>query len=504
VLLEPTVLPESAGSHPNAGRPRRFLVEDTELAPAADELPPGGQFLIADDGRGVAPELAALLERRGIRTVTATAPAVDDFTGMDGLVHLGALRPDAAPVLPGEFGIFRAALASGMRTLLVATATGGTFGRERIGDPADLGLRGLMRTIAAEYPGVLARAVDVQPKDSPLAIATQLLAELADRSGPAVTGYRGGRRVGLRVRAAGPPAAGPDKPGLDADSVVLLSGGARGITGSVALALARSAGCHIELIGRTPLPGPSDPEIEARLSGTGERAAVRRVLIERGLRDPREIEAGTALALREKEMRATLGALREAAASVRYHAVDVRDATAVSAVISDVYARHGRLDGVIHGAGVLADRLVSDKSPESFTRVYATKVDGARALTAGLREDLKFFVLFGSVAGVFGNRGQADYAAANDALDALAWHWSLDGLPVLPAADRAGQTRVVAVDWGPWAGGGMISPELEREYARRGVTLIDPGAGAACLLAEISAGDGPAQVIYMCDEAPGD
>jgi hypothetical protein len=49
----------------------------------------------------------------------------------------------------------------------------------------------------------------------------------------------------------------------------------------------------------------------------------------------------------------------------------------------------------------------------------------------------------------------------------------------------------------------MISPELEREYARRGVTLIDPAEGTSCLLAEITAASGPAQVIYMCDEAPG-
>jgi len=197
-------------------------------------------------------------------------------------------------------------------------------------------------------------------------------------------------------------------------------------------------------------------------------------------------------------MRATLGGLRETAASVRYHAADVRDAAAVSAVIGDVYARHGRLDGVIHGAGVLEDRLVSDKSPESFARVYATKVDGAWALVSGLRDDVRFLVLFGSVSGVFGNRGQADYAAANDALDGIAQLLSAQQL----SAERPG--RVVAVDWGPWAGGGMITPELEREYARRGVTLIDPAEGAACLLAEISAGDGPAQVIYMCDEAPDD
>jgi NAD(P)-dependent dehydrogenase (short-subunit alcohol dehydrogenase family) len=141
---------------------------------------------------------------------------------------------------------------------------------------------------------------------------------------------------------------------------------------------------------------------------------------------------------------------------------------------------------------VLADRLLADKSPEEFTRVWETKVDGARALASAVRDDLRFLVLFGSVSGVFGNRGQVDYAAANDALDTLARIW-------------AGRTRgrVVAVDWGPWAapddGTGMVSAEVQREYARRGIGLIEPADGVACLLAELASGTEP-QVMYMCGD----
>jgi NADP-dependent 3-hydroxy acid dehydrogenase YdfG len=487
---------------PRAGRPRRLVVEKAGLAPGCGDLARGGRFLIVEDGGGVALELAELLERGGAAAVTTAAPTAEDAAGADALVHLGALRPgtvspdaaspDAAAVLPGGFAVIRAALDGGAHTVLVATATGGTFGAAADGalrdlGLRDLGLRGLMRTVAAEYPDVLARAVDVDPKESSLAVAAQLLAELADRAGPVVTGYRAGQRVGLRLREAGPlPAADGTSLGLDPDSVVLLTGGARGITAAAAVALARAAGCHIELIGRTPPPGPPDPELDA-----ADPDAIRRALIGRGMADPREIEARAGRALREREIRATLAALRQSAASVRYHAADVRDAGAVGAVLRDVYGRHGRLDGVIHGAGVLADRLLRDKTPESFERVYATKVDGARALLSGLRDDLRFAVLFASVSGIFGNRGQADYSAASDALDSLAHAWSAR----LPG-------RVVAVDWGPWAGGGMVSPDLAREYARRGVTLIDPGEGVACLLAEIADRRGPAQVIYLCDEVP--
>jgi hypothetical protein len=178
---------------------------------------------------------------------------------------------------------------------------------------------------------------------------------------------------------------------------------------------------------------------------------------------------------------------------VRYHAVDVAEADAVRRVVGEIHDRWGRIDGVIHGAGVLEDRMLADKTPESFTRVFRTKVDGARALVAALRGSppVRFFVLFGSVSGVFGNPGQVDYAAANDALDTLARMW--DGR----VADR-----VVSLDWGPWAsaGGGMVSVELEREYARRGIVTISPEDGVAALFNELAWGDrGSSQVVYMVD-----
>jgi hypothetical protein len=103
-----------------------------------------------------------------------------------------------------------------------------------------------------------------------------------------------------------------------------------------------------------------------------------------------------------------------------------------------------------------------------------------------VRADIGFVAFFGSVAGAFGNRGQVDYAAANDALDKLAW-W---------LASRI-RGRVVSLDWGPWGGTGMVSPELAREYARAGVGLVDPEAGAAAFVDEILAGGGPAQVVLM-------
>jgi acyl transferase domain-containing protein/NAD(P)H-dependent flavin oxidoreductase YrpB (nitropropane dioxygenase family) len=485
---EPEPEPQEAAVA-RVGPPRRYLVDAIDIPAAAGDCVPEGRVLIVDDGRGIALELADLLEQRGAVTETVQTPSTGQLAAADAIVHLGALRSGAGPVLPGGFEQVRDALTGAAHTLLMATATAGSFGGDnpRDEDFGDLGLRGMIRAIATEYPNILARAVNVEPKDGPRAVAAQLMSELTDSSGPCVVGYQAGRRRSLRVRQAEAPAPGQEGLGIDRDSVVLLTGGCRGITAGVALALARATGCHIELIGRTPAPGPADP----RLESAKDPGALRRLLIEQGMDSPREIEAAAGRIAREQEMRVTLDGLRRSAATARYHAIDVRDAAAIGAVFDDIYARYGRLDGVIHGAGLVEDRLIADKTPESFARVYETKVEGARALMGNLRDDVRFIVLFGSVSGVFGNRGQVDYSAANDALDTLAHLWSVK---------RPG--RVVSVDWGPWAGGGMVSRELEREYARRGVTLIDPDAGVACLLAELAATSGPVQVIYMCDEAP--
>jgi NAD(P)-dependent dehydrogenase (short-subunit alcohol dehydrogenase family) len=147
----------------------------------------------------------------------------------------------------------------------------------------------------------------------------------------------------------------------------------------------------------------------------------------------------------------------------------------------------------VHGAGTLEDRLIAEKSLESFERVWSTKVDGALALAECIPTSTRYLVLFGSIAGAFGNRGQVDYAAANDALDTLAHTLNR----------RDVETRTVAVDWGPWsaAGGGMVSPELEAEYARQAIATIDPHAGVDALVRELTWGTRvDAQVVYACAE----
>ncbi len=469
--------------------PGRHLIEvETLPAPVSDEADSlaGRRYVLVDGGLGIGLELSELLELRGAEVVIADVDVDDGLVALDGahaLVHLAAVDPDPSPSLPGAFSVLREAAERGVARLIVAT--GGTTDSD-----AGLGLAGLVRTMRAEYPDVISQLVDVDPKDRAGASAAALLAELAATAPPAVVASAHGARTTTRVTPVELPQAGATAAdavaalGLGPDSVVLLTGGARGITSKVALALAQATGCHIELMGRTQAPsGEEDPAT----ASAADAPAIRRALIESGTRIPSQVEVATARLLATREIRASLKQLASTAASARYHVVDVRDGAAVRSVVDGIYARHGRLDGVIHGAGVLEDRRMSDKGVESFERVFRTKVDGACNLVSGLHSDLGFLVLFGSVAGVFGNRGQADYAAANDALDSLARAW----------AGRF-RGRVVSVDWGPWAGAGMVSAELEREYAKRGVGLIGVDDGVACLLRELAWGPrNVSQVVYM-------
>ncbi|HEY3894284.1 MAG TPA: SDR family NAD(P)-dependent oxidoreductase, partial [Pseudonocardiaceae bacterium] len=474
-------------------RLRRYLIEAAilpHLAGAPHASLEGQRIAIVGDGVGIALELSELLERRGAQVRLLAPDHPTGMAGTDTVIYLAALDRGRGGVLPEGFSTLRDAVVGGVRQLLVITGSGGRFARSPDANGlAGIGLPGLVRTIAHEFPDRRIRVIDVDPKQEPDHIAAYLLAELLAPDAPTAVGCAGGERISLQPIAAPLATHSPAELPLGPESVVLLTGGARGITAQVAIGLARASGCHLELIGRTPAPAGDE---DLSTAAATDRIALRRVLAQESTRTPAQIETMTSRILAEREIRATLRQLTGLAASVRYTAVDVQIPEAVTALVKDVYQRHGRLDGIVHGAGILADRLVADKTPEEFARVWATKVEAARALAGSARADLSFLVLFGSVSGVFGNRGQADYAAANDALDTLAHIW----------ASRS-HGRVLTVDWGPWAapegGTGMVTAELARHYDQCGIELIQPEEGVACLLAELAGGTDP-QVLYLAGD----
>jgi NAD(P)-dependent dehydrogenase (short-subunit alcohol dehydrogenase family) len=261
---------------------------------------------------------------------------------------------------------------------------------------------------------------------------------------------------------------------LDRESVILVTGGACGVTAEVACKLASVAKPRLILVGRSPLPPAESPHTQGL-----DRAAMRKLFLDEARsRDktilPVEIERSVNRLFKDREIRANLDACAAAGASVEYHALDVRDGDNFGHLIDELYERFGRIDGVIHGAGIIADRRIRDKTLPSFAEVFRTKVDSALTLARKLRSDsLKFLVFFGSVVGRFGNVGQVDYSAANEMLNKLA-----------DTLHRRWPGRVVCINWGPWQGG-MVSEDLRRLYTAAGMELIETKAGVAACLAEL-------------------
>jgi NAD(P)-dependent dehydrogenase (short-subunit alcohol dehydrogenase family)/acyl carrier protein len=478
-----------------ASRVERYVVDVDPVAPPTPTgvALAGCTFAITRDAHGVAACLADTLARHGAHArVVGPGEPLGEVDGLIHLATLGAASPDAVHELFARARDAASATASA-RWIVAATGLGGRFGLRagrRGAPPVAAGVSGLLKSLKKERPEITVRAIDLDPAEGAERLADHVYRELLADDGNVEVGYVEGERHTLVVaaRASSTPPSVPVA--IDRESVVLLTGGARGITAKVALAMARRFGCKLELVGRSPLP-PDDEDAEMRAAL--DAPSLRRVLVSRvngaGPASPAAIEAQCRSILGGREIRATLAAIRDAGSQVGYHAVDVRDEAAFGALLDALRAKHGRIDGVVHGAGLIEDKLLRDKTLESFDRVFSTKVTGARTLVRKLAEEARFFVFFSSISGAFGNRGQTDYAAANDALDKLAHH-----------LHRTVPGRVLSINWGPWRGAGMVRPELEREYERRGIGLIAPDAGIEHFFEELLAGSDP-QVILTAASA---
>uniref|UniRef100_UPI0026012DF6 SDR family NAD(P)-dependent oxidoreductase n=1 Tax=Rugamonas sp. TaxID=1926287 RepID=UPI0026012DF6 len=424
--------------------------------------------------------IGALINLMGADTGPAAEAEAD--------AHVGDAR--ALFLMLQAFGAdLKAAAAHGAGGLFNLTRLDGRFGlggQDAPLAPASAGTVGVSKCAALEWPSVRVRCIDAAPGLEPAALAPRLLAEFGRAGAATEIGLSAAGRCAIALRPDGGWRAPPAGPALPPDAVVLVTGGAYGITAEIARALAQRYRPTLVLVGRSALP-EAEP---AAARDIGDVAALQRFLVGqmRGAgATPAQVDRALKGLLRARSIRANLAAMRSSGARVEYHCLDVRDGAAVEQLVGDLYRRHGRIDGVVHGAGVIGDKLIADKTPASFDAVYDTKVLPALALARTLRpQGLKFVAFFSSVAGRFGNAGQCDYSAANEVLNKLAGGLAL----------RWPQARVLAINWGPWDAG-MVDPGLRQLYARRGIRPIPVAEGVRHFLEEIerAAGGAPELVI---------
>ncbi|MGA1121203.1 MAG: SDR family NAD(P)-dependent oxidoreductase, partial [bacterium] len=169
-----------------------------------------------------------------------------------------------------------------------------------------------------------------------------------------------------------------------------------------------------------------------------------------------------------REINFTIHKLKELGATPVYVQADISNHSALGDTIKPIIQQHGEITGLIHGAGVLADRKLEQKSIQDFELVYCTKINGFRNLWKVLDPSkLSHVLLFSSGAGFFGNPGQSDYAIANEAINQIAWDLNR----------KHPHIKVVSYNWGPWDGG-MVDENLKKLFQQRGVQVIPRGEGA--------------------------
>jgi NAD(P)-dependent dehydrogenase (short-subunit alcohol dehydrogenase family) len=369
---------------------------------------------------------------------------------------------------------------------LALSSLDGAFGRsnhEWQGASVTGAYSGLLKTVTLEWPLFGAKAIDLDTT-APDFVRSVVLAELLSPDAEQEIGYRAGTRFVFRAVSEPLPIADTmPEMGRSPTSewVVLATGGARGITAETIVELA-VPGMTLVLIGRAQEPAEEDTNTRDLADVPALRSALLQQAKATGHNlSPVQIEKQISAVLRDRAIRRNLEAFRQLGLRVEYHAADVRDPKQFGDIIDSLYARYGRIDAVLHGAGVIEDKLLADKALDSFSRVFDTKAVSTFVLAQKLRpETLQWLIFFTSVAGRTGNRGQCDYAAANELVNRYAWLLH----------HRWPHARVKAFNWGPWESG-MASDEVNRQFRGRGVIPIPPKAGREFLVRE------------MCDDPSG-
>lgn len=255
--------------------------------------------------------------------------------------------------------------------------------------------------------------------------------------------------------------------GIDSSSVFLVSGGARGITAECVIRLAQQAPGKWILLGRSRLAA-TDP---SWAEGCTEEAELKKRIMQsmqaQGEKPtPKAIQQQYKSIVTSRDIRKTLSALNQAGNQAVYLNVDVTDLDGLRQALSTV-AHWGKITGIIHGAGNLADKWIENKTEQDFENVYTAKVHGLENLLNCVPlEQLQHLVLFSSVAGFFGSAGQADYALANEILNKSAHLFK----------QRSPNCHVISINWGPWDSG-MVTPELKRAFSSRGIEVIPIDVG---------------------------
>ncbi|HEX7505452.1 MAG TPA: SDR family NAD(P)-dependent oxidoreductase [Polyangia bacterium] len=477
-------------------------------------LEKGSRVVVVADREGAGRLLCEELERRGVQVLRIDArperseienalrewAVAGPTTGMYFLAPLDACPSlhdidlvefrkqyrERVLLLHGAVRGLYDALANPGTFLIAATRMGGHHGYGPGGarNPIGGAVVGFVKATGRERPETMVKAVDF-PEDMPSEVVARALLDETERDPGAVEiGYQGSLRVTVGVQLfSAPPSDAKTPVAMDANAVFAVTGGAGAITVAIVRDLAAASRGTFYLLDARQMPPESEhPLLEKVIKDRegAKRAVFERMKAEKGRATPAQVEEKLFDLERQAGILEALRSVEEAGGRAFYRQVDVLDGNAVKAVVENIRQQSGKLDVVLHAAGLERSRSLDRKPVEEFDLVFRVKADGLFNLMAATRDlDVKAMVVFSSVAGRFGNAGQADYSAGNDFMCKTVGWW---------AASRPSSLGV-ALDWTAWGGIGMATrgsiPEIMK---RAGIDMLDPAEGLPVIRKALIAG----------------
>jgi len=445
----------------------------------------GKRFALTDDGGKFAAKIKGLLEKTGAKADIIQANA--DISPYDGLILVNATASPNSYTLHDLFTWIQGTKMKHLKWVITFSDIISKIETDKNLKEINKvqGFSGLLKTLQLEYPEVKCRSILSYTRFNLKTLPSIILDELTvDDSFPEII-YKGTERFlyGIRMEDLIPDEANVQTNlKLDKDSVVLVLGGAQGISSALTAQLAAEYPCHYILVGRSEqLDDPEGIYIQLKT-----QMDIRKHLITvEGMKKPAEIEKKIQKIFKSNQISESIAKIEKIGAKVTYRSIDIINKDDFKNFLQSVKKEYKKIDGIIHAAGLLNDKRFADKTWESFEKVYQTKVNPLHVILEEMDDDLKLLVLFSSVASSSGNIGQSDYTAANSVFDLTA---SLSSIKP--------DLRIVAFNWGPWKGAGMVSESLEAEFTRRGLSLIPLKEGGGCFVQELKYGKA-SRIIIM-------
>jgi malonyl CoA-acyl carrier protein transacylase len=264
------------------------------------------------------------------------------------------------------------------------------------------GILGMFLAAAQEYPSLLFRSVALDTGTD----IKSALDVILDTGNPIIQLIYHDQEA-FSFKAANAPLSLQNEPQLElgAGDVVVISGGAKGVTYHIARALAPFK-ARVVLLGRTAMDVAAAYGTLRSLSDPSEKKS-----------DPKDDTSKDLAAL---DIARNVSRLSAMGLKASYHCCDVADPHSVTQTLDQVAKRYGRIDGIIHGAGLIRDGFMESMTSEDFKRVVEVKLQGAWNLFRASRDrGLRFFAGLSSIVAIQGNIGQVNYCAANRSFSAL-------------------------------------------------------------------------------------